>query len=295
MLEISSGTISVSFEETLLARYKDKVPRGSVLEFKAKCLKKVIATKSWIYKIGFHKSESYINFLKGLKLDHFKQRAYTTFGFDKGQEILKNASVQHEKLSRDFSKTRTGASEMAQEYDLESSWAHEDLSLLSTGKLQKTVNVKDSSAGDVPVLPDSVTENKPDDIESTFFMKEKERPSKIKAVLGAKKEPTDKDLIPTSFMDIKAIPQDSKIVGDNKNEKIVFKEAHISSTLKGFNTADITGREAYSILESGTRGSRIVDTFSLKELIHEFEKFDPIDVMERYLQKFDPLFREICQ
>lgn len=296
ILKLTSGAISVDFVETLVARYANYLPRGGVTTFKAKCLKKVVATKAWIYKLKMFKDGTFQDFIKNPRLDYFKKRQYTTFGYDKGQEILKNASVQHEKLSRDFSKTASGHSEMAQEIDRDSLWTQDFLNLLSTGKLQKVVNIKDinTKLAIPPTPPEPAVTNQPEFVENTFFQEDKRPESKIKAVLASKKEATDRDYIPTSFMQFSGSSEDSKKFGDNTNEKLVFKEANITNALKGFNTADVTGREAYSILESGTRGRRIVDNFSIQELMQELQRFDPADHMERYLQKFDCLFVKQC-
>lgn len=294
LLKMGSGSLFVTFEDTLLARYKNKVPIGSAFEFKAKCMKKVIATKEWIAKIGYRKSAEYQNAIKALKPDHFKKRTHTTFGYDKGQETFKNSSMQHEKLSRDFTKIRSGSSEMAQEYDLETEWDENSFAILGTGKLKKPTGVKIELAATKPTEEAQPQPSTLEVIENTFSKEDKKQEGKIKAILEAKKTVPEEELIPTSFMSLPEHFQDSKKAGDNNNEKIIFKEANISSTLKGFNTADVTGKEAYTLIESDTRGSRTMDNFQMDELLHKFQRFDPVDLMERYLQKFDPLFRNLC-
>lgn len=293
ILKMQSGKLFVTFEETLLARYKNRVPTGSALEFKAKCMKKVIATKMWLAKIAYQKSEGFQNALKGLRPDHFKKRTHTTFGYDKGQETFKSSANQHEKLSRDFTKVRSGSSEMAQEYDVDTEWDEASFAVLGTGKLKKPAGVK-VNLGEAPVVTEAKEKGGLEIIESTFFEEDKKQKGQIKAILEAKKGAPEQELIPTSFMTLPGHSDELKKPGDNKNEKIVFKEANITSTLKGFNTADVTGKESYALLESDTRGSRTMDNFQMDELLHTFQRFDPVDIMERYLQKFDPLFREIC-
>lgn len=290
-LEIACGETTITFEDQLLARYENLVPRGSIFNFKANCAKIIVANRLWVFKIQQMNSKSYETWMKAIKPEHFKQRTHTKFGYAKDQETSKTTLDHFEKISKDFLKTRSGDSEIAEEYDLESQWLDEDLKILRTGRLDELPTLSKTET------PTPDPENPEEKYEDTFFAEEKSKKRRTLGITVNRGRPTSQEgASPADQYFLTPVDNtDTRVHGDNYNEKPVLKNINLSSTLKGFRTEHNSDKSTIAESISDTDGYRTADTFKLGDIILDFQRFDPIDVMERYLQKFDCLFTKECQ
>lgn len=289
-LKLKSGEIEVTFSQTLIARYGHKFPRYSPDVFTANCMKTVVATKSWIYKIINCTSQDYQTWLKGLMPDDFKQRSQTNFAYWKDQGNYQVGTTGYKKLSKDFSKNRTGSSDFGQEYDKEEAWLREDLDLLNSAQLKPVLNITNNPVAETPEA------DKQKAIFESKFPERRRRRLNVSVTTPVQPEPPKEGQAPQlpEYLAAAGAISATGTVGSNENEKLVLKTATITNMMKGFTTSDFGVRHKNTTQESDTDGYRYVDTFKISEVLHEFQKFDPVDMMERYLKKFDYLFSERC-
>lgn len=290
-LSLVCGQTTVTFEEALLARYEDSLVRGSVFTFKSKCAQIVVANRLWVLKIIKTNSEAYQKWIETFTPQHFKKRTHTIFGYDKDQQTLKHSTDSYDKLSRDFSKTRTGDSEMAEEVNLDKEWTKESLDFLKSASIEKLPKLRRIPE---PPAPPALAPGEHEIFEDTFLETGKKK-NRLNAEFHRETTSDDQSLSKPEFFTAPDVKSVSSTEGGNENEELVFKSASTSMTVKGFRTGHASEKQTYAETVSDTEGSRTVDQFSTQEIVHEYQKFDPIDVMERYLQKFDCLFTKSCQ
>lgn len=290
ILETKVGSITVPFLNVLETRFGNRRIRGTEQEFTVNCALIVAASKSWVYRIAQTKEQEYQLWLKAMTPEHFKRRSHTSFYYSKDQKNFKDSASRTGQLWREFNKTRGGSSDLGQEYDKEREWLQEDLTLLKSAQIDDLVKVT-SKTPEAPVAPAQAKSG----FESTFGSQTKKRQSEINVNLQAPAAPTDQQPAKPTFLDAGALPHDSTQEGDNKNEKLVIKNATITNALKGSRNEEVAHNVSLDQNESDTDGFKTTDNFSMKEILHQFQSFDPVNMLERYLSKFEGLFHAECQ